>query len=118
MTQPAQPRTFVAPEGMTSKEEEDKLKAQFDSVAKGTEAEIPPELERDYRYAMRAIDYWKDQARLITNQMRRHAGNAQTVCVNGIPVAQRRVYKVEAHLVDEYWVDGYWPATGTKAAKS
>lgn len=118
MTQAQAPKQYVAPDGMTAKEEEAKLKADFADVNQGSEGEIPADLANAYRYIHRALDYWKDQEKLVNNQIRRHLGNAQTAVVDGIPVAQRRVYKVPEHVRPEHWVDSFWPATGTKASQA
>jgi hypothetical protein len=112
------PPQLQAPPGLTAKEQEEKLKADFPTVQKGHTAEIPKELEDAYRYAANAVDYWENQKRLVLNQIRAHIGSAQTATVNGIPVVSRRSYKVEEKVIPSHWVDGFWPATGSKASQA
>lgn len=116
--QPQMPAQLADPTGETAREQAERLKAQYPDVRKGTTAEIPAELEAAYRYAQLALDYWRNQQTLIANQIRTHVGTAQTATCNGVPVCGRRVYQVPEKVVPAHVVDGFWPATGTKASNT
>jgi hypothetical protein len=105
------PPQLVPPVGQTTEDQETALKGAFPTVVKGTSAEIPVELRDAYLYALMARSYWEEQVRLVTNQMRIHARNAQTVTVNGVPVAQRRVFPRKEYVVPATEIDAFWPTT-------
>lgn len=110
MTQTHVPPVLQAPVGLTPKEEEDALKAQFPDMVKGTTSEIPADLRDAYRYALMAAEYWESQKTLALNQIRRQIGTAQTATVDGVPVASRRTFKRKEYVVPETEIDAFWPA--------
>lgn len=109
------PPVLQPPIGKTAQEEEVELKGQVPAMVKGATAEIPAELKDAYDYALMAIGYWEEQKTLVLNQIRRNIGDAQTATVNGVPVAQRRVFTRKEYVVPATEIDAFWPVKSSTA---
>jgi hypothetical protein len=87
--------------------EKDRLVSQFPHIKESEQtSEVSYELAAMLRTADEHARTWEARRQLVRVRIREEIGWAKrAVTADGRPVAERRIYDVEAHRVDDYHVD-------------